>query len=94
MKYLALQHLLYHSRGPVVAEELGAVFLIIVHVSSSMKISLHYHSEVLFSCLPLDNLNTFSVKATAIEKLLLMFMAFKMVLDLSKKLRLEMLLET
>lgn len=92
MKYLALQHLLKHSRGPVVVEELGAVFLLIIHVSSSLKISLRYRSGVLFSCLPLDNLNTFSVKATAIEKLLLMFMGFKMVLDLSK--RLEMLQET
>jgi len=71
---LALPSLLRPLRGPVVPGGWGAVLLLVIHVSSSLRISFYYYLRVLFSCLSLGDLSTFSVKSVAIEKILLVFM--------------------
>lgn len=50
------------------------MLLLVIHVSSSLRISFYYYLRVLFSCLSLGDLSTFSVKSVAIEKILLVFM--------------------
>lgn len=50
------------------------MLLLVIHVSSSLRISFYYYLRVLFCCLSLGDLSTFRVKSVAIEKILLAFM--------------------